>query len=195
VKGYARTMRAWVGGLAVGAVCAGPRPAQAQDGGRESPVYCASNGNQEARCSMPWRDSVLLQQLSRAPCDEGIGWGTEPYAVWIKKGCRGTLISVERYRSDRADGIPVPADRERRDDFRETRDSASRRGHSHDNRSMIRCESRGRARRYCGSNIDRYDVTMATQISSERCVRSYNWDVAGGSIWVDSGCGADFEVR
>lgn len=195
MKHDARKMSVLAGVLAIGMICAGPRPAQAQLGGRESPVYCASDDKKEARCAMPWRDSVLLQQMSRAPCDEGVSWGIEPHGVWVRNGCRGTFISIERYRSDRAYGIPVPDDRQRRDDFRESDDSADPRKDSRYGRLIVRCESHDRARRYCGSNIRSWDVKIFRELSSTRCVHGYNWDVAGGRIWVDSGCKADFEVR
>ena len=67
------------------------RDAQAQrygDRGQQQ-VYCASNDSRGTRCQMPWRDSVLAQQMSQAACIEGRTWGSDRYSVWVKGGCRG----------------------------------------------------------------------------------------------------------
>lgn len=83
-------------GIAVGALalllvsaCV-PGEVQAQrHGGGQQQTYCASNDNRGTRCQMPWRDSVLAQQMSKAACIEGQTWGSDPYSVWVKGGCRG----------------------------------------------------------------------------------------------------------
>ena len=51
-------------------------------------VYCASNDNRGTRCRMPWRSSALSRQMSSAACIEGRTWGSDPYSVWVKDGCR-----------------------------------------------------------------------------------------------------------
>src|SRR5690348_10453435 len=75
------------------------RDAQAQRYGEGGPrqVYCASNDSRGSRCQMPWRDSVLAQQMSRAACIEGRTWGSDPYSVWIKGGCRGNFSDARAY--------------------------------------------------------------------------------------------------
>lgn len=63
--------------LAVGTLLAATgfaaRDAQAQgygDRGQPQEVYCASNDTRGSRCQMPWRDSVLTRQMSKAACIE-----------------------------------------------------------------------------------------------------------------------------
>jgi hypothetical protein len=60
-------------------------------------IYCASNDTRGTRCQMPWRDSVLVQQLSQAPCIEGQTWGRDRYSVWIKGGCRANFSDAHAY--------------------------------------------------------------------------------------------------
>lgn len=62
------------------------------DGYRDSrgggEVYCASNDNRGTRCKVPWRQTALSRQMSDAACIEGQTWGSDPYSVWVKGGCR-----------------------------------------------------------------------------------------------------------
>lgn len=51
-------------------------------------VYCASNDNRGNRCEVPWRRATLSRQMSNAACIEGQTWGSDPYSVWVKGGCR-----------------------------------------------------------------------------------------------------------
>jgi hypothetical protein len=77
-----------------------PRNASAQGyGGRgqDQQVYCASNDSRGTRCQVPWRDSVLAQQMSKAACIEGRTWGSDPHTVWVKGGCRGNFSDARGY--------------------------------------------------------------------------------------------------
>ncbi|MEW9624449.1 DUF3011 domain-containing protein [Rhodanobacter geophilus] len=92
------------GMLLIGAGVA-PRDALAQGYGSRGPgqqVYCASNDSRGTRCQVPWRDSVLAQQMSKAACVQGRTWGSDPHSVWVKGGCRGNFSDARGYgRHDR----------------------------------------------------------------------------------------------
>lgn len=70
----------------------GGRPGYGGGPGQE--VYCASNDNRGSRCKMPWRYSELSRQMSNASCIEGRTWGSDPYSVWVKDGCRGQFVQA-----------------------------------------------------------------------------------------------------
>ena len=164
--------------LAFGALplAAGVAPGEARaqdhgDRGREQQVYCASNDNRGTRCQMPWRDSVLAQQMSRAACIEGRTWGSDPYSVWIKGGCRGNFSDARAYGwRDRDHG------RHDRDD------------------------DRGGQEVYCASNDNRgtrcrmpwRNSVLSRQMSDAACIEGRTWGSDPYSVWVKGGCRGQF---
>ncbi|TAM22226.1 MAG: DUF3011 domain-containing protein [Rhodanobacter sp.] len=132
-------------------------------GGRE--VYCASNDSRGTRCQMPWRDSVLAQQMSHAACVEGETWGRDPYSVWVKGGCRGN------FRDARAFGWP--GGDHRPGDDREVYCA------SNDNRGA-RCQVPWR------------HAELSRQMSDAPCIEGQTWGSDRYSVWVKKGCRGQF---
>jgi len=143
--------------------------AQAQSYGRPGPVYCASNDNRGARCQMPWRDSEMSQQLSSARCIEGQTWGSDPYSVWIKGGCRGNFVQRRGWGGG---GRPGPGG----------------------GQANVRCESSGNRQQFCPVGVGRGGVRLVRQISGAECREGRSWGWNPNGIWVDRGCRADFMV-
>lgn len=149
------------------------------DGDRAREVYCASNDDRGTRCPMPWRDSVLAQQMSRAACVEGETWGSDPYSVWVKDGCRGNFGNARDYRY--GDGWH---DRGRYD--HDDRDDRDDRG---DDREV-----------YCASNDNRgarcqmpwRRSALSRQMSNAACIEGQTWGSDPYSVWVKDGCRGQF---
>ncbi|HEX7732401.1 MAG TPA: DUF3011 domain-containing protein [Rhodanobacter sp.] len=155
-----------VGVLLVGAGFAS-RGALAQgygDRGQGQEVYCASNDTRGTRCQMPWRDSVLAQQMSKASCVEGRTWGSDPYSVWVKGGCRGN------FRNARAWGGPGPGGGQGGQEVYCA---------SNDNRGT-RCRMPWR-----------YSA-LSRQMSDAACIEGRTWGSDPYSVWVKGGCRAQF---
>ncbi len=59
-------------------------------------LRCESHEGQPAECvlrSGPVRRVVLVQQISRAPCEEGRSWGWQNERVWVRDGCRAEFVA------------------------------------------------------------------------------------------------------
>lgn len=87
-------MAAVAAGVLLAGACLAPRVALAGrhgDRDRDREVYCASSDSRGTRCQMPWRDSALARQMSDAACIKGRTWGSDPYTVWVKGGCRANF--------------------------------------------------------------------------------------------------------
>lgn len=143
----------------------GDAKAQRYGGDRgPQPVYCASNDTRGTRCQMPWRDSVLVQQLSNAPCIEGQTWGRDPYSVWIKGGCRANFSDARGYGRPGYGG-PGPG--------QEVYCA------SNDNRGA-RCQMPWR------------NSVLSRQMSNAACIEGSTWGSDRYSVWVKGGCRGQF---
>jgi hypothetical protein len=145
-----------------------PREVSAQrygNGGQQQ-VYCASNDNRGTRCRMPWRDSVLAQQMSNAACIEGQTWRSDPYSVWIKNGCRGNFSDARGWR---------------RGGYGNDRDGAEVYCASNDNRGT-RCQVPWRR------------ATLSRQMSDAACIEGRTWGSDPYSVWVKGGCRGQFRA-
>lgn len=165
--------------------------AQRYGGSGQQQVYCASNDNRGTRCRMPWRDSVLAQQMSDSACIEGRTWGSDPYSVWIKGGCRGNFVDARGwgrrgygYGYDRGYG---------RGDY-DGDDGYGRGGYDSGNR--------GRAEVYCASNDNRgarcqvpwSRAVLSRQMSQSACIEGETWGSDPYSVWVRGGCRGQFRA-
>lgn len=141
--------------------------AQRHGGDREPrPVYCASNDTRGTRCQMPWRDSVLVQQLSKAPCIEGRTWGSDPHSVWIKGGCRANFGDARSYgRPGPGYGGPGPG-------------------------QEVYCASNDNRGNRCQMPW-RYSV-LSRQMSNAACIEGRTWGNDPNSVWVKGGCRGQF---
>lgn len=142
--------------------------AQAQRYGErgQQQVYCASNDNHGTRCQTQWRDSVLLQQMSQSACIEGRTWGSDPYSVWIKGGCRGNFGDARDYGYGRHD----------RDDDRGGQE--------------VYCASNDKRGTRCRMPW-RYSV-LSRQMSDAACIEGRTWGSDPYSVWVKGGCRGQF---
>ncbi|GGA42472.1 DUF3011 domain-containing protein [Dyella nitratireducens] len=159
--------------LAVGfGLLAVTTPSHAQQGPQGA--YCASNDNRFARCQVPWRDAVLVQQASKVRCIRDQTWGFDRNGIWVDKGCRGQFAPAYGRPSY---GGPGP-------------------GWSRPPQSFqVRCESHGGSRQYCPAELHRDDsVRIVNQLSSADCRQGRSWDWSRDGIWVDRGCRAVFVV-
>lgn len=162
-----RTLLVAVGAVLIAAGFA-PHAAQAQrygdrDAGQQ--VYCASNDTRGTRCQMPWRDSALAQQMSKSPCIEGQTWGSDPYTVWIKGGCRGN------FRDARAWNRP---------------DYGNRPG------AEVYCASNDNRGTRCKMPWRRSELSR--QMSNAACVEGQTWGSDPYSVWIKGGCRAQFRA-
>lgn len=157
-----------------------PPDARAQRYGNrgQQQAYCASNDNRGTRCRMPWRDSALVQQMSSAACIEGQTWGSDPYTVWVKDGCRGNFGEARGWWRGGYDGYRN--DRDDRDDG----------------------DDRGGAEVYCASNDNRgarcqmpwRRATLSRQMSNAACIEGETWGSDPYSVWVKDGCRGQFRA-
>lgn len=134
-------------------------------GGDQQQVYCASNDTRGTRCRMPWRDSALAQQMSKAACIEGQTWGSDPYTVWVKNGCRGNFSDARGWRRGgygNADG-----------------GGAEVYCASNDNRGT-RCQMPWRR------------AALSRQMSDAACIEGQTWGSDPYSVWVKGGCRGQF---
>ena len=138
-------------------------PVHAQGG-----AYCASNDNRFARCQVPWRDAVLVQQASKVACVRGQTWGFDRNGIWVSGGCRGQFAPARGGWGGGGGG----------------------------RQQQIRCESGGNNYQLCPVNIQRGDdVRIVNQRSSASCQQGRSWGVQPNGIWVNRGCRADFVVN
>ncbi|MFC5743870.1 DUF3011 domain-containing protein [Dyella tabacisoli] len=168
--------------------------AQAQTIGGDGSVYCASNDNRGSRCRVPWRYSELSQQLSSSSCTEGESWGTDPYSVWVKNGCRGNFVQSDGRRRDGWGGgwRPGRGDDDDRGGWRPGQGGGW--GGQGGQNNVVRCESSGGRYQFCRMDIGRGDVRLVRQVSSADCDEGSSWGWRRDGIWVDNGCRADFAV-
>ncbi|RUL69087.1 DUF3011 domain-containing protein [Dyella choica] len=158
-------------------------PAQAQYEPRydQAPqVYCASNDGRFARCQVPWRDAVLLQQMSKSGCDRDRTWGFDRYGIWVNGGCRGQFGPARGWPPYGGPGPERPP------------------GRSGWGRQpvQVRCESRGGSYQLCPVDLRRDDsVRIVNQFSSADCRQGRSWGWSRDGIWVDRGCRADFVIE
>lgn len=135
------------------------------DRGRDQQqVYCASNDGRGTRCQMPWRDSVLAQQMSKAACIEGRTWGSDRYSVWIKDGCRGNFSDARGY------GRPG---------YGGGRGDQEVYCASNDNRGT-RCQMPWRY------------SELSRQMSNAACIEGRTWGSDPYSVWIKGGCRGQF---
>lgn len=147
-------------------------PLHAQQGPQGA--YCASNDNRFARCQVPWRDAVLVQQASKARCIRDQTWGFDRYGIWVDRGCRGQFAP--------AYGRPYPG-------------GPGQGWGRPPQQVQIRCESHGGNRQFCPVDLRRDDqVRMVNKLSGADCRQGRSWDWSRDGIWVDRGCRAVFVV-
>lgn len=129
-------------------------------------LRCASRDNRRYYCQADTGQGVrLVRQLSPAECIQGSSWGYDGHGVWVAGGCRGEFVV-----------------------------GAAARAATGSAPTLVRCESAGNRQRRCNAVVGS-EVRLLRQLSRTRCVQRQNWGWDRGGVWVDGGCGAEFEVR
>ena len=135
-------------------------------------VSCSSDDMHYHTCMIgPNRGVRVVRQHSDARCIEGQTYGIRGEQLWVDRGCRADF---EVFSGRGGYGAP------------ERFDAAPSAG-------VITCSSDDMRRHYCGIPRDSR-VRLARQRSDAQCIEGRTWGVAGGQVWVDRGCRADFEV-
>lgn len=56
-------------------------------------IRCESYEGRQAYCPLPVRGrATLVNQLSRAQCQEGYSWGQDRRGIWVSNGCRAEFV-------------------------------------------------------------------------------------------------------
>jgi hypothetical protein len=134
-------------------------------------ITCSSDNGGRNFCSADTRRGVeLIRQRSGSPCIQGRTWGWDRQGIWVDRGCRADFAlgrGGEGYRPGRP-GRPVV--------------------------QTITCSSDNGKRNWCPNPMNG-EVRLIRQRSGSPCRRGSTWGTQPGSIWVDRGCRADFEIR
>ncbi|GEM_PF-178715 len=129
-------------------------------------LQCASNSAGRSYCAADTSSGVrLTRQLSDAPCTQDVSWGYDASGVWVSQGCRADFEVMPAT-------LPV------------TNGAAA---------GTVRCESEDNNRRHCAADT-RGGVRLTQQLSDAPCVQGSTWGNDATGVWVDRGCGADFQM-
>jgi hypothetical protein len=138
--------------------------------GNNGRLTCSSNDGRRAFCNADTRGGVrLVRQISGSPCNQGSTWGYDRNGVWVDRGCRAEFASGNG-------------------------GGGGGWGGSNGRKTIITCSSNDGKRHWCAADTDRYGVRLVRQISGSPCTRGSTWGTDSGSVWVDRGCRAEFEV-
>jgi hypothetical protein len=165
--------------LAGGILLAGALTAQSR-------ITCESNNGRRNYCGADTRGGVTLtKQLSSARCSQGRTWGYDGRGIWVDQGCRAEFaLRGAGYGSGRpgygGPGYGGPG--------------YGGRPPGRPDVQIITCSSENGKRNWCGLP-NNGQVRLVRQRSGSECRKGYSWGQQPGSIWVDRGCRADFEVR
>ncbi len=139
----------------------------------QSRITCSSDDGRRNVCRADTRRGVtLVNQISSSSCIQGQTWGYDRRGVWVDRGCRA------EFALGRQGAFPGRPGRPQRQPTIQT----------------VSCASENGKRNWCG-NSSNGEVRLVKQRSGSRCTRDYSWGTQPGSIWVDKGCRADFEIR
>lgn len=134
-------------------------------------ITCSSDNGRRNFCPADTQRGVqLIKQRSDSPCIQGRTWGWNDRGIWVDRGCRAdfALGRGGGYRPGRPPQRPVV--------------------------QTITCSSNNGKRNWC-PNPTNGAVRLIRQRSGSPCRRGSTWGTQPGSIWVDRGCRADFEIR
>lgn len=133
-------------------------------------LTCSSDNGRRNFCAADTHRGVrLIKQRSGSPCIQSQTWGWNEKGIWVDKGCRADF-AIGRGGSGYRPGPGGPVVQ------------------------TITCSSDNGKRNWC-PNPTNGEVRLIRQRSGSPCNRGSTWGTQPGSIWVDKGCRADFEVR
>lgn len=134
-----------------------------QGGGVE--LECRSQRNAYTRCDAPPRPTVLVRQLSRAPCSEGRTWGVDARGLWVDAGCAG-VFRQDGGQSGGSGPVPGP--------------------------EYLPCTSIGGRPATCRFARPARQAALYQQDGDAPCEEGVNWDWDERSLRVRDGCGGLF---
>lgn len=134
--------------------------------GTATQVTCESRSTEREECRIPRGARVrLARQLSQNPCRMNDTFGTGDGYLWVDKGCRGEFEVVEAGFPGGPGGTP---------------------------RTIV-CQSVGNTQRQCPIPAGG-SVRLARQLTNVPCRLNVNYGTGNGFLWVNQGCGGEFEV-
>jgi Protein of unknown function (DUF3011) len=137
----------------------------------QTTITCSSENGTRQFCAAETRHGVrLIKQRSGSSCIEGRTWGWNERGIWVDRGCRADFALGRGGAGYR----PPPS----REPVLQT----------------ITCSSENGKRNWC-PNPTNGEVRLVRQRSDSPCRRDSTWGTQPGSVWVDRGCRADFEIR
>ncbi len=135
---------------------------------------CESRDNRRRQCAVSFGRGnrvTVIRNISSQPCVEGDTWGYDGAGVWVDRGCRAEFRVIQ------GSGGNYPGPGPGGGGSAET----------------VRCESRDYKRTFC--DVGRVqDVRLRRQISKSQCVEGQTWGYDRRRLWVDQGCGAEFDI-
>jgi hypothetical protein len=138
-------------------------------------IRCESINYQRSFCPADTRMGVkLARQISESSCIRGRTWWRDERGIVVTEGCAAEFEIGYR----QAPYVAPP----------------SRGGGGYVRPDRLVCESRDYARRYCPADIAYGAATLTQQISDTRCIYGRNWGYDRRGVWVDDGCGGEFEI-
>ena len=138
-------------------------------GGRMSvqTVVCESEDGHRRHCAADTSGSVrIMRRLSKSNCEYKKDWGWDSNGVWVSHGCR--------------------AEFQIKSDSRLVAQSMSD--------DIVLCESENGRKKTCPANT-RYGAKVFRQLSDSDCILNRTWGYDSKSIWVTSGCRAEFMLN
>jgi hypothetical protein len=142
-------------------------------------ITCSSEIGKRQLCAADTRNGVrLIKQRSDSPCIEGRTWGFNQNGIWVDRGCRADFALGRG-------GGPYPG---------RPPMTPSPRPPAQPVIQTITCSSENGKRNWC-PNPTNGEVRLIKQRSGSPCRRGDTWGTQPGSVWVDRGCRADFEIR
>jgi len=134
-----------------------------------SRVVCESLEGRRAQCSADTTRGVALgQQLSKAPCIVGEGWGfdADRDLIWVDRGCRAEFLLGRSADLPRTQTLDAP----------------------------VTCESKDGRRTECAADTSA-GVQIVRSLGEKPCRFGNEWGYDAKGIWVAKGCRAEFVVR
>ncbi len=147
-------------------------------------ILCESNDYRYHTCGTGLISiiSVSVNQIGRAACREGVGWGKSGTDVWVDHGCRAYFYVTGLGWDDRGGHHnPQPP--------------SPHPGHPVGLETItIHCGSRDYNRTSCGTNLIAIVSVSVQQLSKAACREGVTWGREGGGVWVSDGCRANFTI-
>lgn len=141
--------------------------------GRTTRITCESRSTDREECPIAEGARVrLVRQISQSACRLNDTYGTGRGYLWVAQGCRGEFEVIEPAVAPVT--VPQPAGIA----------AATTR---------INCQSIGNAMRQCPIP-EGASVRLVRQTSTSACRERETWGTGTTFIWVNRGCGAEFEV-